>query len=118
MHAVSAWLPYAGSAWAGPGYAVAPMNWNPEEDAQRVLDDTVAQAYGTDPPPSLKLTVQVGGAARVLLEASTDARMLVVGSRGHGGFVGLLLGSVSGACAEHAHCPVLVVHGTTPPPPS
>jgi len=52
----------------------------------------------------------------VLLEVSSGARMLVVGSRGHGGFAGLLLGSVSAACAEHGDCPVLVVHGTTAPP--
>ena len=40
--------------------------------------------------------------------------MLIVGSRGYGGFTGLLLGSVSAACAEHASCPVLVVHEGAP----
>jgi nucleotide-binding universal stress UspA family protein len=42
--------------------------------------------------------------------------MLIVGSRGHGGFSGLLLGSVSAPCAEHSTCPVLVIHGDRPTP--
>jgi nucleotide-binding universal stress UspA family protein len=48
-------------------------------------------------------------AAEALITASTGADMLVVGSRGHGGFAGLLLGSVSQDCARHARCPVVIV---------
>ena len=47
--------------------------------------------------------------AAVLLEEATDAHTLVIGARGHGGFTGLLLGSVSDQCVRHARCPVLVV---------
>ncbi len=53
--------------------------------------------------------VHAGNSAKVLIDASKDAEMLVVDSRGRGGFVGLLLGSVSNNVAEHAECSVVVV---------
>ncbi len=108
-------------AWTFPNGAAAgvwPVDWNPERDAADALHAAVTEALGEQPPVPVRETVTEGGAARVLLEAGRDARILVVGSRGHGGFSGLLLGSVSSACAEHATGAVLVVHGETPPPPA
>ncbi|MEO6530311.1 MAG: universal stress protein, partial [Specibacter sp.] len=63
------------------------------------------------PPEGFSGVCVRGTPAKVLMEHSKSAQMLIVGSRGHGGFAGMLLGSVSSACAEHAGCPVLVVHG-------
>ena len=71
---------------------------------------------GVERSTDIRVTVLEGNAARILLDQSVGAFMLVVGSRGHGGFTGLLLGSVSASVAEHAHCPVLVVHGDMNPP--
>ena len=56
-----------------------------------------------------------GAAAVALLEASEGADLLVVGSHGHGGFVGMLLGSVSQHVLHHANCPVVVVRAVPPP---
>lgn len=86
-------------------------SWTPDEDAQQVLDAALSTAFPAGRPDGLTPVLREGLAARTLIEASHDASMLVLGSRGHGGFVGLLLGSVSAACAEHAHCPVLIMHG-------
>ncbi|MCO4275997.1 universal stress protein [Pseudarthrobacter sp. HLT3-5] len=58
---------------------------------------------------SVSYRVVHSSAAKSLIDISRDARMLVVGLRGHGGLVGMLLGSVSDQCVRHADCPVLVV---------
>jgi len=107
-------------AWEYPaalGWSVVPDDWDPAEDMRKVLQETVTDVFGDQPPAGLQQLVHEGGAARVLIEACEGATMLVVGSRGHGGFSGLLLGSVSANVAEHAPCPVLIIHGDQAPPP-
>lgn len=91
------------------GYYVA-AEWEPERDAKDILDTAIEEAFPSGVPQGLIRAVRNGSPARVLIEESSRAEMLVVGSRGRGGFVGLLLGSVSATCAEHARCPVLVMH--------
>ena len=72
---------------------------------------TLAVPEATAGHPAVKVEARVteGPAAEALIDASQRASVLVVGSRGHGGFVGLLLGSVSQQCVTHAHCPVMVM---------
>jgi nucleotide-binding universal stress UspA family protein len=111
LEAVSCWEYPTSYGWA----AIAP-EWSPGQDMDKVLEDTVRTVFGEQPPPGLQRQVIEGGAAKVLLDASAGAVMLVVGSRGHGGFAGLLLGSVSASVAEHASCPVFIVHGDQAPP--
>ncbi len=86
-----------------------PLDWDPRGDARRTLEETVAEVLGPDPGVDIELTVVEGHAAPVLLDAARGASLLVVGSRGHGGFTGMLLGSVSEHCVSHAPCPITVV---------
>jgi nucleotide-binding universal stress UspA family protein len=107
------------TAWQYPttyGYASPLPDWNPETDMRRVQTEAIAGVFGHEAPAGLTQLLEPGSAAAVLLRAAETALMLVVGSRGHGGFAGLLLGSVSATVAEHAACPVLIVHGDKPPP--
>lgn len=98
--------------WAHPAFSepVVLVEWEPERDAAEVLDAAIRSAFGDSPPEGLVRTVLPGPAARTLIGLSRHCRMLVLGTRGHGGFTGLLLGSVSSACAHHAQCPVLIMH--------
>ncbi|KPN16285.1 MULTISPECIES: universal stress protein [Arthrobacter] len=103
------------TVWSYPvalAVPIASSEWSPRVEAESILDDTVQEAFGEDLPEGLQKTVVSGQPVPVLVEASNDAEMLVLGSRGRGGFAGLLLGSVSSAAAAHAHCPVLIVHPT------
>ncbi|GAB3225192.1 universal stress protein [Glycomyces halotolerans] len=79
------------------------------EAAQEALAEAVEKATGGQPNPRLEQKVVEGHAADALLKQAELADLLVVGSRGHGGFVGALLGSVSQYCIQHAKCPVVVV---------
>ncbi|WP_255768792.1 universal stress protein [Pseudarthrobacter sulfonivorans] len=81
-----------------------------EERVMIVLNDALKQAFGDDIPANIIPRVVRGHPRDSLIDASRHADMIIVGRRGHGGFGGLLLGSVSSACVAHAHCPVLVVH--------
>ena len=77
--------------------------------AEAALEDTLRQTLGeADDVTIVRRTVE-GTPAAVLIEESRGADLLVVGSRGHGGFAQLLLGSVSQQCAQHAECPVAIV---------
>ena len=84
--------------------------WSPEKDAIDIMRGALGRQFGAKLPEWVSTSSFEGNAAQRLIDASDGAEMLVVGSRGHGGVVGVLLGSVSSACAEKAHCPVLVVH--------
>lgn len=113
---VGVWEAYTAFGLVGEGWSALPPDWDPEKIVHSEVHHVVTHVYGDDLPPGVEVRIEQGNAARVLLDLSADAVTLVVGSRGQGGFASLLLGSVSAACAAHAKCPVLVVHGDRLPP--
>ena len=110
-------------AWHPPlmvgGYGWPPVGVLETTDfgklAGRVLADSIAAAVGSESPVPVTPVVAEGNPAQVLLDAAAGADLLVVGSRGHGGFAEALLGSVSQHCVHHARCPVVVIRGAAEP---
>jgi nucleotide-binding universal stress UspA family protein len=110
LRLVAAWhLPP--TVYSGPGYI---PTVGTRESLERFASEAAdAAAKGArDAGVEADSVVREGQAAEVLVEEAANADMLVVGSRGHGGFAGLLLGSVSAQCAHHALCPLVVVRPT------
>jgi nucleotide-binding universal stress UspA family protein len=128
LRAVHAWAADYGPGYLGGGYAsmgggygypgadagdfVSGMRQAAEEMLERVMAEMAVEADGVE----IERQVVQGVAAQVLVAAAGADDLLVVGSRGHGGFAGLLLGSVSQQCAHHARCPVVIVHAPKPSP--
>jgi nucleotide-binding universal stress UspA family protein len=104
LDAVATWRWPANYGMAGA------VEYSPEDDARAILSGAAKSVFGTDVPDWFTPETLEGNASDVLIERSRGAEMLVVGSRGHGGLAGVLLGSVSAMCAEHAKCPVLIIH--------
>ena len=80
------------------------------EATETALEETLRESVRETDAVEIERRVVEGRAAGVLVDESREADLLVVGSRGLGGFAGLLLGSVSQQCSHHAACPVVIVH--------
>jgi nucleotide-binding universal stress UspA family protein len=101
----------ASNQWTG-NPLIYPEDAAEQEKARHAGEEAVSKAVsqaGDARPASVTVRAVSGLAARELIEASRDADLVVVGSRGSGGFVSLLMGSVSSQVVNHAACPVVVV---------
>jgi nucleotide-binding universal stress UspA family protein len=108
---VTTWHPPA-LPMTPPYGSIPPENYGdqPRQEALDLLERFTSALVPKDPAVDIRTSVEEGkNPAKVLIERSKEADLLVVGSRGHGGFVGMLLGSVSQHLVAHAECPVVVV---------
>ena len=111
LEVVYAWeLPFSGLATSySPEPAGLPDSGEVARRAENALDQTLREVLGGDPPPDMERVVEAGDPAAVLLRRSEGADLLIVGSRGHGAFSRLLVGSVSEKCVRYATCSVAVI---------
>jgi nucleotide-binding universal stress UspA family protein len=104
--------PVAISAWTGTPIRTSaddPAREHARQAAQEAAGKAAGQLTGDTRPASVTVQAINGNAAEELVNASRDADLVVVGSRGAGGFARLVMGSVSSQVAHHAHCPVVIV---------
>jgi nucleotide-binding universal stress UspA family protein len=101
------------SAAGWHGMVVFPSGEEVVAQAREAARETAAKAAAGlgEAAPSASVQAVVGQPAEVLIDASQDADLLVLGSRGTGGFARLTMGSVSNQVSQHAHCPVVIVRG-------
>jgi nucleotide-binding universal stress UspA family protein len=109
--AVHAWhISYVGAGYLAISQpALDTEGYQIRAAAEAALEATLDEVVSDADDVEIERRVVEGAPAPVLVDASRAADLLVVGSRGHGGFTGLLLGSVSQQCAHHAECPVVIV---------
>jgi nucleotide-binding universal stress UspA family protein len=109
--ALHAWTPPYPVPAALPGALVTPVEDTMVEAIRKAAEELLAQAVSEAAAGEVTIEQRLVEipAATALIEEARGAELLVVGSRGHGGFAGLLLGSVSQQLANHAPCPVVIV---------
>ena len=107
VHAFTEWEPI-------PGTREIEVDRSPQE-REAWLALLVRDVIGEVEDVEIRQSTVEDDAAPALLAAAQTAELLIVGSRGHGGFSGLLLGSVGQQCAHHAPCPVVIVRGRNGP---
>jgi nucleotide-binding universal stress UspA family protein len=114
VEAVTSWA-VGSTAYAFPVPMPMPTAYDMGPAVEAQLNEVINQVRSEFPGIEISGVVRQGGAGGALIAAAEGADLLVVGSRGHGAVVGLLLGSVSEYCVTHAPCPVVVVrHGKDP----
>jgi nucleotide-binding universal stress UspA family protein len=104
--------------WVATPAPTGVLEWQ-HEFGRQILDDALQIAReSTNEAPDVTTELLTTAAVPALVEMSESTKMVVVGCRGRGALARTLLGSVSMGLVHHAHCPVAVVHGEVPPPPS
>jgi nucleotide-binding universal stress UspA family protein len=110
LTAVTAW--HRPALFMAPPYGSLPpegYETQPKDDALAMLERFTAELTPRTPAVDIRTSIAEGNPAKVLIERSKEADLLVVGARGREGFAGMLLGSVSQHLVAHAECPVVVV---------